>query len=89
MLCAKQLNVSQPTFSRILKKGLERLIDAIVEKRTFTISGGENLFQKEWKGWGCWECSNEWQQNDKPEKCPNCGSTRIFTLKRMKTNWET
>ena len=78
--CSEELNVSQPTFSRILRSACKNLVKAIVEGRDFKILGG-NVGYKEWVGWCCWDCLNEWKAEEKPKKCPNCGSNKVFKQK--------
>ena len=85
--CAKEFSVSQPTFSRIINKSIEKLVTALVEERHFQISGG-NVKYKEWKGWGCWACDNEWETSTNPTECPKCDSKKIFTVKKLVTKWE-
>ncbi|RLD75275.1 MAG: hypothetical protein DRJ07_18375 [Bacteroidetes bacterium] len=82
--CANELNISQPTFSRILSSGIKKLVGAIVEENDFEIVGG-NITYKDWEGWGCWDCDHEWQ--DESPKCPKCGSSKIFILKKLMTSY--
>ena len=86
--CANALNISQPTFSRILSSGIKKLVGAIVEEKDFEIVGG-NITYKDWGGWGCWDCDNEWQgiNNSIEKKCPECGSSKIFRLKKLVTSY--
>ena len=86
--CAKELNISQPTFSRILSSGIKKLVGAIVEEKDFEIVGG-NITYKDWGGWACWECDHEWQDdgNSMEKKCPECGSSTIFRLKKLVTSY--
>ena len=85
--CAQHLSESQPTYSRILKSAIEKLTTALVEGRDFEIIGG-NVLSKEWIGFGCWDCDYEWKSEQKPVKCPKCGSKIIFPLKKIVTYWE-
>jgi predicted DNA-binding protein (UPF0251 family) len=55
--CAQYLGISQPTFSRILKKSQELLIKAIVEGKDFQADGGKVRFKKN-KDWACWTFYN-------------------------------
>ena len=82
--CANELNISQPTFSRILSSSIKKLVGAIVEEKDFEIVGG-NITYKDWGGWGCWDCDHEWQ--DESPKCPECGSSKIFILKKLMTSY--
>jgi predicted DNA-binding protein (UPF0251 family) len=40
ILAAKKMNVSQPTFSRLLKSGRKKITDAIVNGKAIKIEGG-------------------------------------------------
>jgi predicted DNA-binding protein (UPF0251 family) len=80
--CAKNLKISQPTFSRILRSGMDKLVKALVEEKDFEILGG-NVTYNEWKGWGCWDCDYEWKSKEKPKICPNCKSTNTFHFKKL------
>ena len=86
--CAIELNTSQPTFSRILSSGIRKIVGAIVEEKDFEIVAG-NITYKDWGGWGCWNCDHEWQSNNDIEnkKCPECGSSQIFRLKKLVTSY--
>lgn len=84
--CANELNISQPTFSRILSSGIKKLVGAIVEEKDFEIVGG-NITYKDWGGWGCWDCDHEWQDDPVEKICPECGSSKIFILKKLVTSY--
>ena len=60
------------------------MVGAIVEEKDFEIVGG-NITYKDWGGWGCWDCDHEWQ--DESSKCPECGSSKIFVLKKLMTSY--
>ncbi len=85
--CKDRLNISQPTFSRILRSANAELVKALVEGRDFQIMGG-NVGYKEWVGWSCWDCDSEWKTDVKPEKCPECNSSKVFQLKNLVVSWE-
>ena len=88
-LCAKEFNVSQPTFSRILKNGSEKLVQAIVEEKNFQIADG-NIGYKKIVGWGCWDCDWETENSKitkKPNNCPKCKSSKLFKLKKIVAKW--
>jgi len=84
--CANELNISQPTFSRILSSSIKKLVGAIVEEKDFEIVGG-NITYKDWGGWGCWDCDHEWQDDPVENICPECGSSKIFRLKKLVTSY--
>ncbi|WP_457557065.1 DUF134 domain-containing protein [Candidatus Harpocratesius sp.] len=85
--CANKLNVSQPTFSRILRAGLEKIAQALVEDKDFKIIGG-NVFYEDWFGFGCWICDYEWQTSNNFTQCPKCGSKSIYKLKKIVTHFK-
>ncbi len=84
--CAAKISVSQPTFSRILRAGLEKLTQALVEDKDFEIIGGHVSYE-DWFGWACWECDNEWQTESIPKFCPKCQSSKVYKLKKMVTHF--
>lgn len=80
--CARSLNISQPTFSRILHSGIDKLVRALVEEADFEILGG-NILYKEWIGWGCWVCDHQWLAEKSPASCPKCGENHVYSLKKL------
>ena len=79
--CAKKLNVSQPTFSRILKKAQTTLVKAIVEGSDFKVQGGHVVY-KDWIGRGCLDCDFEWKTTELDEICPKCKGKNTYLLKK-------
>ena len=79
---AEMMDISQPTISRILKSGRNKIADAFVNGKAIRIEGGE--YKLMWAGYGCKKCKGEWelQENYQPEKCPNCQSEEIFAMKK-------
>ena len=43
---AKKMNVSQPTFNRVLKSGRKKIAEAIVKGKAIRIEGGTYFFSK-------------------------------------------
>jgi uncharacterized protein len=88
--CAAQLNVSQPTFSRILKKANELLIKSIFEGRDFQICPNlkADVGYKQWVGWSCWKCDHIWRAVEKPNNCPKCNGNQVFHLNKLEIKWE-
>ncbi len=86
--CAEMICVSQPTFSRILRSGLEKLAQALVEDKDFEIIGGHVSYE-DWFAWACWECDNEWQTEPGPlpKLCPKYQATSVYKLKKMVTHF--
>ncbi len=82
---AASLNVSQPTFSRILDNAHRRITQALYEGKKIAIHGGNIRFKDDFKGFGCQKCEFEWvdgkaSKNTNGKKCPNCSSNDIFLL---------
>ena len=61
---------------------IKKLVQAIVEEKDFEIVGG-NITYKDWGGWGCWDCDNEWHEDSTEKICPKCSSSTIFRLKKL------
>ena len=77
---AEQMEISRPTFTRLITKAREKIAQFIVEGRRLEIDGGsvhfrENLFI-------CSHCGNDFQGmfDDEQIVCPSCGSDSIKNL---------
>lgn len=82
---AENLNVSQPTFSRILDNAHRRITQALYEGRNIAIHGGNIKYKDDFKGFGCLKCEFEWpdkkaSRDTNGQKCPKCSSNDIFLL---------
>ncbi len=81
---AASMGVSQPSISRLLMTGRQKLIDALVSGKAVRIGGGD--FRLAFRGFGCLGCENKWEiaENNAlaPEKCPKCESNEIYALKK-------
>ncbi|MHA1727272.1 MAG: DUF134 domain-containing protein [Promethearchaeota archaeon] len=58
--CAKKMNVSQSTFSRILEEAHIKITRALVEGKGILLSGGTYGIREIFLGYGCADCMNEW-----------------------------
>lgn len=78
---SKVMNVSQPTFHRLITSARKKVAEALVFGKSIRIEGGnyemvktpERLFK-------CFSCGNEWIEPygiKRPQKCPNCGSENL------------
>lgn len=85
--CAKRINASQPTFSRILRSGIEKIAQALVEDKDFEIIGGHVSYE-DWFGWGCWACDFEWESMEEEKMCPKCNSDQVYKLKKIVTHFK-
>jgi predicted DNA-binding protein (UPF0251 family) len=83
---ATMMDVSQPSISRLLMTGRQKIIDALVSGKAIRIGGGD--FRLAFRGFGCLGCDNKWEiaENDAlaPDKCPKCSSNEIYALKKEK-----
>ncbi|MBW2980647.1 DUF134 domain-containing protein [Candidatus Woesearchaeota archaeon] len=75
---AEKMNVSQPTFHRILNDARKKIADALVNAKQIRIYGGANKMSE--RKFKCYKCENEFEVpygTPRPDKCGKCGSTDI------------
>ncbi|MBN2152938.1 MAG: DUF134 domain-containing protein [Candidatus Lokiarchaeota archaeon] len=81
---ATMMGVSQPSISRLLTTGRQKVMDALVMGKAIRISGGD--FRLAFRGFGCLSCDHKWEIGESdslaPEKCPKCESNDIYSLKK-------
>ena len=81
--CADKMEVSRPTFQRILLSAREKIADSLVNGKTIHIEGGN--FTQNICPVRCLECGKEWMESfeklnsikDGSYECPDCGSKNI------------
>lgn len=74
---AKIMDISQPTFHRILNSGREKIAKALIEGQNIQIKGGILMPNK----YKCKTCLFEWSSPEKEyEKCPECDSEDIYKI---------
>lgn len=75
---AEKMNVSQPTFHRILQEARKKIADALINAKSLRIYGGANkMAMKKFK---CYACEHKWEVpygTGRPDKCPKCNSINI------------
>jgi predicted DNA-binding protein (UPF0251 family) len=77
---ANAMNVSQPTFHRILQSAHSKVADALVNGKAIEIEGGDYVVKKGVRLFKCYDCQNEWKEpfgTGRPAKCPKCSSLNI------------
>ena len=83
---AENMNVSQPTFSRILDKAHQKVTRALIEGKEIRVYGGNVDLKKAYKGYGCLNCDEEWEDElatkERKVNCPNCKSKKVYYLIR-------
>ncbi len=81
--CADKMEVSRPTFQRILLSAREKIADSLVNGKTIHIEGGN--FTQNICPVRCVDCGKEWMESfeklnslkDGSYECPHCGSKNI------------
>ena len=82
--CAVKMEVSRPTFQRILNSGRQKVADALINGKAIRIEGGiytQNICQVR-----CDDCGKEWKESfENYEKmqegtyqCPKCNSKKVL-----------
>lgn len=78
--CARKMNISRPTFHRVLESGRKKIADALLGGKAIRIEGGNFEFAKVFLQ--CIE-GHEWQvpfpetKAESPGLCPQCGNPGI------------
>ena len=86
--CAQKMQVSRPTFQRILISAREKITDSLVNGKTLKIEGGN--FTRNICPVKCADCGKEWSESfEKLEiikngeyTCPSCGSSHVGCIKK-------
>ncbi len=81
--CAERMEISRPTFQRILLAAREKIADSLVHGKIIHIEGGR--FTRNICPIVCTECGKEWMDRfenmkstgDDDYVCPDCGSSKI------------
>jgi uncharacterized protein len=84
---AERMNVSRPTFQRILSSARQKLADALLNGKAVRIEGGN--FQLSPRKFRCcqgheWYVPFELAAEDPPEDCPTCKTTDIQALQPVR-----
>jgi predicted DNA-binding protein (UPF0251 family)/DNA-directed RNA polymerase subunit RPC12/RpoP len=82
--CAERMEVSRPTFQRILLSAREKVADSLINGKMIRIEGGN--FTRNICPIRCMDCGKEWKESfenlDAIKKgqyaCPDCGSVKII-----------
>lgn len=81
--CAEKMEVSRPTFQRILLSAREKIADSLVNGKTIHIEGGN--FTRNICPVRCLDCGKEWMESFENLEsfkngeylCPVCGSIKV------------
>ncbi len=86
--CAAKMEVSRPTFQRILISAREKITDSLVNGKTLKIEGGN--FTRNICPVKCADCGKEWPESfekldiikNGEYVCPSCGSNHVECIKK-------
>jgi predicted DNA-binding protein (UPF0251 family) len=81
--CAERMEVSRPTFQRILLSAREKIADSLVNGKMIHVEGGN--FTRNICPVRCLECGDKWKESYENMElvkkgeyaCPNCGSVHV------------
>ena len=81
--CAERMNISRPTFHRVLGAGRQKVADALLNGRAIRIEGGK--FEMAIRRFRClsgheWEVPFETMVAMPPRFCPKCNSPSILPI---------
>lgn len=84
--CAERMQVSRPTFFRILSSAREKVADSLVNGKAIQIEGGN--FTLNICPVRCLKCGKEWDESfenldsikNNEYSCPSCGSSDIVCI---------
>ena len=83
---AERMNISRPTFQRVLASGRQKMADALLNGRAIRIDGGN--FKMAWHQFRClngheWNVPFEEIAGGPPALCPTCNSTSITPVEQI------
>ena len=76
---AERMEISRPTFHRILKEAHRKVAIALVEGKALGIEGGDYVLAGDTRIFECVECGHSWEEpfgsglRACEAECPNCG----------------
>ena len=76
---AEKMQISQPTFHRVLDSARKKVADALINGKAIRIEGTDHITPST-RTFRCNDCGFEWEESrgtGRPNKCPRCGSNRI------------
>jgi predicted DNA-binding protein (UPF0251 family) len=78
---AEKMNISRPTFQRVLASARQKMADALLNGKAIRIEGGN--FEMTWRRFRCRD-GHEWELekavSEPPELCPTCSTPNIKPL---------
>lgn len=88
--CAERMEVSRPTFQRILLSAREKVADSLINGKMIHIEGGN--FTRNICPIKCLDCGKEWKESYENLEivkkghyiCPDCGSVKVLCVDNCK-----
>lgn len=88
--CAERMEVSRPTFQRILLSAREKLADSLINGKVIHIDGGN--YTRNICPVKCKDCEHEWMESyenlevikNGGYNCPECGSSKVVCMQGFK-----
>ena len=80
---ALRMNISLPTFGRIVESAHKKVADALINGKTIKIEGGVVTTAQK-RTFGCSHCEHSWEVpfgTGRPAACPKCGSNNLHRAK--------
>ena len=78
-VAAEKMQISQPTFHRVLESARKKVADALIHGKAIRIEGADHIAPLT-RGFCCSDCEFEWEESrgtGRPVNCPRCSSIRI------------
>ena len=87
---AERMNISRPTFQRVLASGRQKTADALLNGKAIRIEGGN--FEMAWNRFRClngheWDVPFQVMINTPPRFCPTCNTPSIMPLQPPGLGW--
>ncbi len=88
---AQRMNISRPTFQRVLASARQKIADALLHGKAVKIEGGN--FAMAWHRFHClngheWDVPFEVMAGESPEVCPTCNTTVITPVEPIGCGWK-
>ena len=88
---AVRMNISRPTFQRVLASGRQKIADALLNGKAMRIEGGN--FEMSSRPFRClngheWEVPFEMMMSRPPQLCPTCNTASIESLLPAGFGWK-
>ena len=88
--CAEKMNISRPTFQRVLALARQKVADALLTGKAIRIEGGN--FEMTVRRFKClngheWDVPFEVMINAPPQLCPTCNTPSIMPFQPLGFGW--